>query len=200
MKKRLTYFITCQTCLILLLLVSSCDIFTTRNPEEPNKPSSNYLAATSPEILFQNFKSSLEEKIVENYISCFVDTSFLKKKFNFIPAVGSVAQYPIFNNWSINEEKQYFNNLKAILSQGKNIELIYENTLVNLLGNDSAVYYIDYNLSINSNNKLIGGVYKGTAQFKIFVDSRKQWVIVEWQDIKKENYLCWSDLKGKSVY
>jgi len=33
---------------------------------------------------------------------------------------------------------------------------------------------------------------------KIFLDSRNQWVIVDWQDIKKENLLCWSDLKGRT--
>ncbi|MEJ5350278.1 MAG: hypothetical protein WHS65_01670 [Melioribacteraceae bacterium] len=185
--------------IIISLLLVSCDIFSTRTPEEPNKPSSSYLTATSPEILFSNFKSSVEEKIIENYISCFVDTSFLKKKFIFIPASGSSAQYPVLNNWTIREEKQYFINLISKLPQGKNIILLIENTQTNLFG-DSAVYYFDYALTINSNNQLIGGTFKGTAQFKIFSDSRGQWSIVEWQDIKKENFLCWSDLKGRTAY
>ncbi|MDH7605304.1 MAG: hypothetical protein QHH13_10415 [Melioribacter sp.] len=184
---------------IIFSLLISCDIFTTRNPEEPNKPSSSFLAATSPEILFNNFKSSVEEKIIENYISCFVDTSFLKKKFSFIPASGSSAQYPVLNNWTIREERQYFINLISKLPQGKNINLLMENTQKYLFG-DSAVYYFDYILTINSNNQLIGGTYKGSAQFKIFYDSREQWSIVEWQDIKKENFLCWSELKGRTAY
>lgn len=191
MKNNLAYII------LLSFVVISCDIFTTRNPEEPNKPSSNFLPATSPEILFQNFKSSIEEKIIENYMSCFVDTTFLKKRFNFIPAIGSVSQYTVLSSWSINEEKQYFNNLKAILPQGRNIVITFDKTQENLF-NDSAYYFIDYSITINSN--IIGGTYKGTAQFKIFADSRRQWVIVEWQDIKKENYLCWSDLKGRTTY
>jgi len=184
---------------IISALLFSCDIFTTRNPEEPNKPSSSFLAATSPEILFNNFKSSVEEKIIENYISCFVDTSYLKKKFNFIPASGSSAQYPVLNNWTIREERQYFINLISKLPQGKNINLLMENTQKYLFG-DSAVYYFDYELTINSSNQLIGATYKGTAQFKIFYDSREQWSIVEWQDIKRENFLCWSDLKGRTAY
>ncbi|MEG8947052.1 hypothetical protein [Rosettibacter firmus] len=184
---------------LLTIILISCDIFTTRSPEVPDRPSSNFLAATSPEILFNNFKSSIEEKVVENYIACFVDTSYLKKKYNFIPAVGSTALYPILNNWSINEEKQYFLNLVSKLQQGKNIELKLTNTQKNIFG-DSAIYYFDYELIINSNNQLIGGTFKGTAQFKIFSDNREQWSIVEWQDIKKENYLCWSDLKGRTSY
>ncbi len=185
--------------IFLFALLTSCDIFTTRTPEEPDKPSSNFLAATSPAILFNNLKSSVEEKIVENYISCFVDTSYLKKKYNFIAATGSIAQYPVLKNWSLSEEKQYFINLISKLPEGKNIELTLTNTQLNLFG-DSAVYYYDYNLVVYSDNKLIGGPYKGSAQFKIFTDSRNQWSIVEWQDIKKENYSCWSDLKGRTSY
>ncbi len=183
---------------IISALLISCDIFTTRNPEEPNKPGSSFLAATSPEILFNNFKSSVEEKIIENYISCFVDTSFLKKKFIFIPASGSSSQYPVLSNWTIREERQYFINLISKLPQGKNINLLMENTQKYLFG-DSAVYYYDYSLTVTSSNQLIGGTYKGTAQFKIF-NSKDQWSIVEWQDIKKENFLCWSDLKGRTAY
>lgn len=185
--------------IIFIFLTVSCDMFTTRSPEEPNKPGANFIAATSPEILFQNFKSSIEEKIIENYIACFPDSSYLKKKFVFIPAAGSSAQYPILNNWTINEEKQYFLNLISKLPSGRNISLILENFQSNFFS-DSALCNVDYSLIINSNNQVIGGTFVGTSQFKIFIDSRKQWSIVEWQDIRKENKLCWSDLKGRTAY
>jgi len=179
---------------LLLFVITSCDLITTRVPEEPIKPGSGNLPATSPQILFQNFKSSLEDKIVENYLSCFVDSSFLKKKFQFIPATGSITQYPVLNSWRITSERQYLTNLK---SQGAGITLTFSNTINTPLG-DSAIYSIDYSINISSNNLTFAGNYSGSAIFKIFLDSRNQWVIVDWQDIKKENLNCWSDLKGRT--
>lgn len=180
--------------LFLILLLTSCDLLTTRTPEEPLKPGSGNIPATSPQILFQNFKASLEDKIIENYLSCFVDSSFLKKRFLFIPATGSITQYPVLNSWNFNSERQYLNNLKA---QGANLNLNFTNEVNTPLG-DSAIYSLDYSINITSNNLTFAGPYSGSALFKIFLDSRNQWVIVDWQDIKKENLNCWSDLKGRT--
>lgn len=178
----------------LLALVTSCDLLTTRTPEEPLKPGSGNIPATSPQILFQNFKSSLEDKIIENYLSCFVDSSYLKKRFQFIPATGSITQYPVLSLWRVSSERQYLTNLK---SQGANISVNFTNTVNTPLG-DSAIYSADYTVNISSNNLTFAGPYSGSAIFKIFLDSRNQWVIVDWQDIKKENLNCWSDLKGRT--
>jgi len=182
--------------LVLVLFIVSCDLLTTRDPEEPEKLGSNFIPATSPEVLFQNFKSSVEEKIIENYLACLVDSSFLRKKFHFIPAIGSVTQYPVLNNWGYASEKQYFNNFKANLGSGSNVKLNFSNVINTPLG-DSAIYIVDYTMQVSSNNITLNGNYIGTAICKIFLDSRNQWVIVEWQDIKRENLACWSDLKGR---
>jgi hypothetical protein len=175
----------------------SCDLLTTRDPEDPDKLGSSNIPATSPQVLLQNLKSSMEEKILENYLACLVDSSFLKKKFQFVPATGSVTQYPVLNIWDLSSERQYFNNLKSNLSQGANISLQFINAVNTPLG-DSAIYSLDYTLQITSNNLTFAGQYSGSALLKIFLDSRNQWVIVDWQDIKKENLLCWSDLKGRT--
>jgi hypothetical protein len=182
--------------LISLFLVS-CDLLNTRDPEDPDKLGSSNIPATSPQVLLQNLKSSMEEKITENYLACLVDSSFLRKKFQFIPATGSITQYPVLNVWNLSSERQYFNNLKANLSQGANISLKFNNEVNTPLG-DSAIYSFDYILQISSNNLTFAGQYSGSALLKIFLDSRNQWVIVDWQDIKKDNFLCWSDLKGRT--
>jgi hypothetical protein len=179
------------------LILNSCDFLTTRTPEEPIKPGSNFIPSTSPQILFQNLKSSFEEKVLENYLSCLVDSSFLRKNYKFVPAIGSVTHYPILNSFNLGAERQYFSNIKSNLGSGSNITLNYTNIIHTPLG-DSAIYSFEYSLQINSNNLTFAGVYSGSALFKIFLDSRNQWVIVEWQDIKKENNSCWSDLKGRT--
>ncbi|HOI30259.1 MAG TPA: hypothetical protein PLZ15_10940 [Melioribacteraceae bacterium] len=183
--------------LLFSLLVISCDLLTTRDPEEPDKPGSNNIPATSPQILFQNLKNSINEKIAENYLACFVDSSFLRKRFSFVPASGSVTQYPVLNSWNFTSERQYFTNLRANLSQGGSITASFSDA-VNTPQGDSVIYTLNYSLQISSGNPNLAGNYSGSALFKIFLDSRNQWVIVDWQDIKKENLLSWSDLKGRT--
>ncbi len=183
--------------LIIMMLLSGCDLLTTRTPEKPVSPRTNFIPATTPPILFSNLKFSLEEKVLENYLSCFVDTAFLKKKFVFTPSSGSVSQYSSLINWNLEAERQFFNNLVAIIKKGYPITLKLTNELSTPLGSDSAVYHYDYDLTIPTEDKTIPNEYIGSAQFKIYNDSRNQWVIAEWQDIKKENNPSWSELKGR---
>ncbi|MEW6702546.1 MAG: hypothetical protein AB1298_07490, partial [Bacteroidota bacterium] len=136
-------------------------------------------------------------KVLENYIFCFVDQSFLKKDYKFFPSAGSAAQFPVLNNWGLESEKQYFRYQKAKSKPGKSITLNLSNQFQTQFG-DSALYQFDYNLSLQSDDQTISSDYKGTAQFKIFLDQRKQWVIVEWSDLRIGNLKSWSELKGRS--
>lgn len=181
--------------IFLIIGITSCDLLTTRNPEKPVTLASNNIPATSPDILFSNLKSSLEEKVVENYMQCFVDASFLQKEFRFIP---SSTQYPILNDWNLDLEKQNFVNLKSRSKAGKSIIVELLNLITTQFG-DSAVYRYDYNISLSADDPKINGIYNGRSEFKIFLDKRnpRQWVIVEWRDFTIGNSLSWSELKGR---
>ncbi len=182
--------------ILFLFAAVSCDLLTTRNPEKPDTLASTVIPATTPDILFGNLKSSIESKIVENYLLCFVDSSFSKKKFRLVPSSGSTLQFPVLSSWGLDSEQQYFKNQKAVSKPGNSITFELTNKFITQFG-DSAVYQYDYNLTLSSNDQLISGSYKGTAQFKISLDSRKQWVITEIDDYKKENFATWSELKGR---
>ncbi len=181
--------------ILLTFLVVSCDLLSTRTPEEPEGSASNFIPASDGETLFKNLQSSIQDGIVENYMACFVDTSYLKKKFVFTPASGSVIKYQNLNYWDINSEKNYFISLQSKLQQGSKISFSYSIKEIVPLS-DSAEYVIDYNISINSS--ALPGSFSGSSRFKIFEDDRKQWVVVEWQDIKKDEFESWSDLKGRT--
>jgi hypothetical protein len=180
----------------LIFVCVSCDLFTTRSPETPNTQGNGNIPATTPDILFSNLKTSISSKVLENYLACLVDTTYLKKRFRFFPSSGSTSQYPVLNGWNYDSERQYFKNLIAYSKSGQTVSLSLINNSVTQLG-DSAIYQIDYTLSFQSNDTNLTGDYKGSLQFKIFLDSRNQWVIAEWNDYKKENLQSWSELKGK---
>ena len=181
---------------ILALICVSCDLFTTRDPEAPTTTGNNNVPATTIEILFSNLKSSLENKIQENYLACLVDTTYLNKKFKYTSSSGASSSYPVLNGWNYDSERQYFKNLKAIAKSGQSISLALSNLNNTQLG-DSAICQVDYLLSFQANDQTISGNYQGYAQFKVSRDSRNQWVIVEWADYKKENLQSWSELKGR---
>jgi hypothetical protein len=182
---------------LLLLFLVSCDLFTTRTPELPDTSSQSNIAATNPDSLFKNFQSSIKQGILENYVACFVDTSFSKRKFRFIPSSGSVSQYPVLNGWNMDAEKQYFQNQKIKTLSGTTIALNFSNQLNTQFG-DSAVYQFDYSLSISSSDQNVNGNYSGSAEFTVLRDTRNQWVIVNWSDLRKNNLSSWSDLKGRT--
>lgn len=180
--------------ILLAYVMISCDLLDTREPEKPDAPRTNFITPTTPDLLFQNLSESLKEKVVENYMSCFVDESFLETKYKFIPSAGSIAQFNILADWDLNSERQYFNNLQSATQTGVPIILQLLNEINQPYG-DSAVYQYDYILSIPLEGESV--TYQGSAQFNIRVDSRNYWVITEWEDTKKENSPSWSELKGR---
>jgi hypothetical protein len=179
----------------LMFSLISCDILTTRIPEQPVTPGNSNIPAISPDILFNNFKSSIKNKILENYLSCFVDPSFSIRKFKFVAAAGLVSQYPVLIGWNLDSETQYFRNMKAISNDGQSITLTLIPINNTQLG-DSAIYQYDYSLSFLASDQNVSGVYQGSVQFKIYLENNL-WVIGEWYDLRKDNFLSWSELKGK---
>ncbi|GAB4143590.1 MAG: hypothetical protein Fur0015_11970 [Ignavibacteriales bacterium] len=180
--------------LILVFTMFSCDLLNTRDPEPPEKPRTNFINPTTAEIVFQNFTSSIADKVLENYISCFVDKSFINEDFKFIPSTGSVNQFPILQDWDINSEKQYFTNLISQIEKNQKINLVLSNMEKRVFPDSTLIQY-DYFFSVTFPEQT--QTYKGVSQFTLRNDSRNFWVITKWLDIKVENFLSWSELKGR---
>ncbi len=178
--------------IIFLVLLFSCDLLDTRDPEPPDMGGETIVAPKEEHILFSNLIYSFREKNLEYYISCFVDASFSDKQFKFIPSTGSISA----QSWDMESERTYFNNLRVIPGEGIPITLTLSNEIRNPLG-DSAVYQYDYSLIVPVYGQQESNTYKGTAIFRIYKDSRQQWAIGEWEDIKLDNFMSWSDLKGR---
>lgn len=184
-----------KTILIIFLLLYGCDLFTNREPEKPDAARSNYLPATTLDILFSNLKSSLNEKVLENYMSSFVDISFIDLPFLFFPSSEAVVKFPALADWDLSAERQYFNNLINSTKQNTPILLDLQNEIKNASG-DSAIFQYDYILTLSPIDENIPSVYRGNVKFYTFLDSRNQWVIGRWEDIKIGTNPSWSELKG----
>jgi hypothetical protein len=197
-----TKFIGLKVIVILILSfislsISGCDFLTTREAEKPDTGRSTFIAATTVEQLFKNLTESFREKIVRNYESCFVDSSFLNKNFEFYPATKAATKYNILTEWDLEAEKQYFANLITSVSKDKSIIVNLFNENSSRQG-DSALYNYDYSIILpHTAGETLDHEYRGSTQFKVNLDANNHWVITEWIDLSTNDFPSWSELKGK---
>jgi hypothetical protein len=180
---------------ILILLISileSCDIFDTRNPEPPGNPRSNYTTPVVPKDVIDNLKNSFSDKNANNYKKNFsTGAPLVSSNFNFIPSGNVLSIFP--NEWDVDTEFQYFNNLITRTSQDLPIVLSFSNESYDIRA-DSAIYSAEYFLSVpdpNSSSK----IYDGNLKFIMKTDINNTWVIYYWEDIAKSGSMSWSELK-----
>jgi hypothetical protein len=178
--------------IILLISTAACDLLDTREPETPNVGGNTFVTPTTPDILFHNLAEAFQDKILENYMACFVDAAFTEKQFKFVPSAGSISQ---FEDWNLESERSYFNNLRTVPGDGIPITLTLTNEISNT-SSDSAVYQFDYSLIVPIAGQQENNTYRGKALFRIYQNSN-QWSIGEWEDIKIDDFPSWSELKGR---
>ena len=184
--------------LILAVIFSGCDLFTTRTAAPPNQPRSNYQQAVTPDILIQNLVNSLADKNVENYMSCFADPSYSQKVYTFTASSSAQSQYSVFSEgWGIKNEEQYFNNMILKVSDNLQISLTFSNTSSSPQG-DSLFYTASYFLNVPTGDPNFPPNYQGNLKFSMVRDARSLWTIYYWQDSQNSNLPSWSDLKGRT--
>jgi hypothetical protein len=179
---------------LALIFLAGCDIFETRQAERPVTSRSSFEFPASPEIVVQNLTNALQEKNSQDYVACLVDTNYLSKSYSFIPSSGTGSVYPaLAGDWSVKSEEQYVKNVIVKLSSEQKITLTLSNEKY-YKGVDSMVYTADYKIQLPQN--FTNNSFQGSLNFTMMMDSRSEWVITRWTDIKSSTNLCWSDMKG----
>lgn len=184
--------------LISAILLVSCDLFSTRDAERPDTGRSNFQPPVQSDIVLENLTNSLSDKNKDNYLSCFVDTLFAKKSFNFSASSEAAANYQIFlQGWGINEEKDYIANLFNSTPKDLSVQLTLTDPITSNLGADSLLFTANYFLNVPiATGESSSSNYSGNLQFKMLRDNRSYWVIYYWKDTKSQTLPSWSDLKG----
>lgn len=188
--------------LSISLLISSCDLFSTRTPANPETGQNSLQPATSQDILIQNFKTSIEIKNSDAYFICFADTNRKTKSFQFIASSNGLSLFGgLFDKWSSLDEKRYINNLFSNLSQEFK-PLVEFKTIEKSDFPDSSIYLMNYKLSFNIIGKITTNIYSGQMQVTLVNNNSGQWFIQRWLDLGKQvndtlQSDNWSILKGK---
>ncbi|MDR3667123.1 MAG: hypothetical protein P4L35_09790 [Ignavibacteriaceae bacterium] len=181
--------------IFFLLLMGGCDLFQTRDAQQPDQSRSNYQLAVTPDLLIQNLINSLNDLNLQNYLSCFSDTSFSGKQFLFLPSIEAIPLFPS-SPWDKKNESLYFNNLIGKIPTGLQATLVINNPSSSQVG-DSLIYSASYTLNIPFFDASIPSLYEGDLKFSMVRDSRLVWTVYLWQDIKSTQYPSWSELKGR---
>ncbi len=187
MKKHIYIFFFIQ-----VIFLSSCNIFETRSPENPTENSSIFIQPVTPDIVIQNLKSSIEDYNIDNYIRCLSAYEVTNKTFKFIPAAVTGIDRAIFDNWTIESERQYLTNLGKPAYGRASLTLTNRQDIY--VSSDSIIVNYNYSLFYPCTNQIYNA--SGNLQFYISVDKNGNWSIYRWEDFNTTQAITWTYIKA----
>lgn len=173
--------------IFLLLLCGGC--FNVREPEPATSgAASEWVPPTQPAILIDNFRNAVQKLNISLYDRCFTPN------FHFKGDPATAGSNPaLFANWSVAEERDYFNGLHNKSLNNAITTLEMTKTRENFFLNDSLEQIFTYTLNPSLTDTAQARRYTGTMRL-ILVRKQNDWKITYWED-SRENLACWSDLK-----
>ena len=178
--------------LSIFLILQACDIFESREPENPNEKKSSYRVPVEPTDVIENLKNAFKDKNSNDYKKNFSSGSpLVDRNFFFVPSSNVLNIFP--TDWTVAQEFQYFNNLVIRAPEDIPITLTFSEEQYELQA-DSSVYSAKYFISVPVQNSA-SIIYEGNLRFIMTTDINSAWVIYYWEDIAKQNSKSWSELK-----
>ncbi len=176
----------------LVFLLIGCDIFETRDPEFPSNTRSSYKTPVVPDDVIENLINSFSDKNSDDYKKNFaLGPPLVNRDFFYLPSGNVLSIFP--NDWNIDSEFQYFNNLVTRTSEDLPIVLTFSNEFFDLRA-DSSIYTADYFFTVA--DLTVGTrIFEGSLKFTMVTDINAAWVICYWEDVAKTGSTSWSELK-----
>jgi len=172
--------------IILIILISiifnSCkNPFATREAEPPTEGRTSWQLPIDPMIVLQNMTAAIEERNVENYMKCLVDSINL---FRFTPdQYQASTNAGIFEQWSLVHEQSYINKAFTSIPDDSARSLKFSNIQRNEFP-DSALIRADYEIAIHHIlTPTFPTIGKGQLDF-VLTRRSGYWVIIRWSDFE----------------
>ena len=195
---------------LALLLLASCDIFSTRSPEPPSTSNTFiWTPATTVEILMSNFTGAIEAYDASNYILTFISstdsTGSGPKTFTFTPTPElDPASRSIFTNWTSDgpseSERAWLAKLATLPHNGP-LSLTL-GTIAPVQNSNTASLTTSYTIAVPA-GIVASDTVRGSfdMQFLLITTEQgtKEWRIVSWSDFPPSSgsSATWTDLKVK---
>ncbi len=194
--------------ILLIVMLSSCAFFATREPEPPDTRRTSFQPPTSPQLVVSNLQNAIREKNAENYIQCLLSNDgtpspgVIQRMYVFEPSAEAAARFAsVFVGWNTARERQAFLAMTARIPATATPELRFTNDRFEVLLPDSAVYVAEYTLRPNYMLSGVPDVFVGTLRFTIAVQPGGFWSIARWSDQQaatvQATTASWSILKAQ---
>jgi hypothetical protein len=181
---------------LFAVLISGCGLFGLRDVEIPTEPRSTFTPPTTPDIVLSNLSNAIIDKDINNYLQCLVDTSSSTRRFVYTADIASQIQYPVFQSWQTNNEKNYFYNLLS-LTNAQSTSLLFISNIITNTYSDSAIYDMEYLLRFDHQKTNVAKTLTGKLRFIMVVNTKNLWAISRWTDFKAvDTDTTWSVLKA----
>jgi len=181
-------------CLVLFAVsLASCDIFSTRDPEPPDLGSQFiWTPASTPELLLQNFKGTIENLDASDYVRCFVSEHDSSETaghltYTFVPRSGlDAGSQSIFQVWTESSEQSFMTKLRTSLIKNPRATVTFTNTVIDQSIN-TATISADYSilLPVETGSPLPNAVI-GSLHFQLEAvtteQATREWRIITWTD------------------
>ncbi|NOR45214.1 MAG: hypothetical protein GQ534_06455 [Candidatus Delongbacteria bacterium] len=181
------------------LLVSCSDIFSTREPEDPNSDGDIYISESVDELV-RNLKTSLLSLDKIAYESLLVDSLNTDKSYSFSTQAEDISQPNIFDDWGIDNEKLFLDGMKSSSSAFSDISFSLNDSYDE--SQDSLSIELDYSMSFTDTSSTVS-IVKGVFTFEIIKIEGHFWYIENWIDqyyALSVNQLSFSKLKEPYIY
>jgi len=186
---------------ILCSLLLSCNLFDTRDPDNPVTDNQTLPTAYLPKDVIDNFQKAFEDKNIKGYESLFADTTTHGRVFLFEPNQSAASRYAaVFSSWDNVAESKYFLNIVNAVGSASPMTFHITASNWNQIHPDSAQYTLDYDLSVPHNrNDLKTQKFVGRSEIYMSPDKKTHtiWRIYRWVDFETKKDSSWSELKGQ---
>lgn len=172
----------------LVALLAGCDIFQTRDPEPPTQSTSTFEPPVTPEAVLHNLQSAIRENNLDNYLRCFVDTTF--RPYEFVPSQDVRSNFGI---WTLEDERRYFRTMGSVVDGTP----LLTNSIQNTTFFSDSTYNVNYTLYFPHKEPNAPKLVRGNMQLHLAIDPQGRWGIDLWSDNKLPSSTdsTWSYLK-----
>ncbi|NUN69579.1 MAG: hypothetical protein HUU02_07690 [Bacteroidetes bacterium] len=195
MRSDLRYIALCS------LLLLSCNLFDTRDPENPVTDNQTLPTPFTADILFSNFRTSVGQMNIAEYEKLFSDTAAHPQLFRYVPHQSAAARYAsVFSGWNRTMEHEYFRKVISSVGTASSVQFqVTSAPQIVTFQSDSAVYTFDYLLFIpHTRTDVALQQFAGRAEIAMAPDRNPPvWRIYRWTDFETRKDSSWSELKGQ---
>ncbi len=163
------------------LLLSGC--FNLRQPE-PATTGAEWVPATQPAVLLENFERAIQRVNPALYERCFVGPSF-----RFLPDPDAAQRLPgVFDAWRLDQERAWFQRLagRSLPSAGNQLTFDGAAQNVSFITADSQLVQATYRLRLFQQDTAFKlSDFRGTARLTLVRrPGQTEWKIAAWQDTR----------------